>query len=165
MSLSEKAQTERAEEMIRRSGLPAEERRKLDREDNEKNHQEKVQRAAKVADMVKDRAKLVAAIQNDVTALATKLGKLTDQDLILYNHLFDPDCLFNDSPISQFNTYHWLKEFMIKKDMDFIGYILDGKFSAKPFTERMEDAARWALKFTKVKEKEKTGVGAIIGAP
>lgn len=116
----------------------------------------------KIENMVKDRAKLCSSIQNDITSLALKLKKLNDNDLELYQMLHGPDCLFGDSPLSPARTTHWAKEFMIKKDMDFIGFVLDGKPSIMTFIERMEDASGWALRFTKETPKTKTGLDAIL---
>lgn len=116
----------------------------------------------KIEEKIKDRTKLCAAIQNDITSLASKLGKLSESDLALYQMLHGPDALFGDSPLSPLKTASWAKEFMIKKDMDFIGFVLDGKPSIKTFNERMEEASGWALRFTKEKPKTKTGIDAIL---
>ncbi len=115
-----------------------------------------------IEDKIKERTRLCAAIQNDIVSLSTKIASLSAKDLDLYLMLQGPDCLFNDSPISPFKTAHWIKEFMIKRDMDFIGAVLDGKFQVRPFIERMEDASAWCMRFTKEKPKPKTGLEAIM---
>jgi hypothetical protein len=151
-------------EIARRMTLKPHERLKLDREDQEKTWKKRVAQAEKVEARIKDRAKLASSIQNDITALATKLAKFTEQDVETYEMLLDPDCLFNDSPMGALKTYHWASEFMVKKDMDGIVkmYIPDGKPSIKPFVERMEEASNWAMRFVKPTAQPKRGLDAII---
>ena len=117
---------------------------------------------AEIEKRVHNRAKQAALIQSDVTALALRLKAFADENLEIYNLLNDPDCLFNDSPLSHFNTYRWLKDWMIKKDMDFIGHALDGKASLKPFSDKMIEGHGWIMRFAKKKEKPKTGIEAIV---
>lgn len=116
----------------------------------------------KMPERMSYREKLCATIQNDVTALAMKINKLAEHDLETFSMLNEPDALFNDCPISPFKTHHHLRMWMIKKDMDFIGYALDGKVSIKPFLEMAQEASKWVLRFSKEKKPVKKGVDAII---
>lgn len=160
---TEKEISEHEKEISRRRELPPLERAKLDKEDQKKLHARRTELAGKVEGRIKERTKLAASIQNDITALALKLKKFTEQDIETYQMLWEPDALFSDCPISHGNTYRWAKEFMVKKDMDFIGvYVPDGKPSIKNFGERMEESSAWALRFTKEKELPKQGLDAII---
>lgn len=115
-----------------------------------------------VDERMKYRENLCSSIQNDITALSMKLNKLTDHDLETYQMLVSPDCLFNDCPISPFFTYHHFKQFMIKKDMDFIGHALDGKVVIKTFTEMASEASKWVKRFATEKKVTKKGIQAII---
>lgn len=123
---------------------------------------DKMKLEAKILARVKERDKLAAEIQSDIEALAGKINKFCDRDLKTYEMLSGPDCLYGDSPISKTWTCEWVKQYMIKNDMDFIGLFFDGKINIKPLSERIGDASRWILRFTKEIEKKKTGIQAIL---
>lgn len=154
--------TEHQKELERRRSLPLAERAELNKQDSELKHKAQMARAAKVEAKVKERDKICLAIQNEVTSISMKFNKLKEMNLDIYESLIGPDCLFNDSPISDYFTIHWLKEFMIKKGFDFIGYVPDGVISVRDFTEKMAEAGKWAIKFTKDAGIEKTGIEAIL---
>lgn len=116
----------------------------------------------KIEKRMKERDRIVAEIQGIVDAFAPAIKKLTDHDLKTYSMLNKPDALYSDCPLSSLQTYRWLKEHMIKRDMDFIGFALDGKPSLKTFVERCSDAGKWAMRFTKEPEEVKTGIDAIL---
>lgn len=110
-----------------------------------------------------DREKLASNIQEKIAELAKELKKLEEHDLETYKALTNPDCLFNDSPISPFKTYRYVKEWMMKQNMDFIGLFLpDGKTAIKSFVDQAKDTSKWILRFAKEKEKPKTGIDAIL---
>lgn len=109
------------------------------------------------------REKLSSAIQNDITATSVKIKKLFALDLEIYGKLPSADSLFNDSPISHFKTAHQVKQFMIKRDMDFIGYSLDGKQSIKDFLEYAKEITGWIMRCAIEKPKVKKGIDAITG--
>lgn len=116
----------------------------------------------KIALRIKAREKIAAEMQAAVDVLAEKTKELFAHDLKTYQMLHNPDSLFNDSPISHFKTAHFLKNYMIKKDMDFLGYVLDGKPSVQPFLEFAHDQAKWINRFTKEPAPAKTGIEKII---
>lgn len=118
--------------------------------------------ASKIEKRIKERERLVNEIQAAIDILAPAIKKLVDSDLKTYSMLSKPDCLWSDSPISNFNTYKWIKEHMIKRDMDFIGFALDGKPSLKTFGERSKELVGWVMRFSNEPEKEKTGIDAIL---
>lgn len=105
---------------------------------------------------------LALEIEKDIEVLAAKCKKFAKNDLDIYKALVKPDTLFNDSPISPFWTYHWIKQHMIKSDMDFIGVSLDGKHTIKPFSLMAIEASKWILRFAKEAEVEKKGIEAIL---
>lgn len=123
---------------------------------------DKIKLAAKVETRVKERDKLSLVIQSEIDSLAEKIGKLIDHDLKTYSMLTNPDCLYYDSPVSRAFTYEWIKQYMIKKDLDFVGHFFDGKVNILSFSERMTDASKWMMRFTKEPEKQKTGIEAIL---
>lgn len=122
----------------------------------------KMKLSAKIEERVKERDKLAFAIETDINCLALKINKFIDHDLATYEMLNSPDSLYHDSPISRAFTYEWIKQYMIKKDLDFIGYVLDGKATIKNFVERATEASGWVMRFTKPLELKKTGIEAIL---
>lgn len=124
--------------------------------------EEKMKLEAKILARAKERDKLAAEIQADIDALASKIEKLCDRDVKTYEMLTKPDCLYGDSPVSKAWTSEWIKQYMIKRDLDFIGHFFDGKINIKPLTERIGDASKWMMRFTKEPEKQKTGIQAIL---
>lgn len=111
----------------------------------------------------KYRNSLASQIQVLVDKLSDKLGEMTEHDIQTYHMLQGPDCLYGDSPVGKPFTYEYLKQYMIKKDLDFVGYFLDGKINIKDFTERMKDATAWMARFTKPIQQKKSGIDAILG--
>jgi hypothetical protein len=134
----------------------------LRKEQLKAQHLKKLEEAAKVPGLLKKRDALCAEIQKDIESFAAKMKKLLDQDVQLFNKLLDPDCNYMDSPLAGPWTVHWMKQYMIKCDMDFIGFPLDGKPAIAPFVEKTLEASKWAMKWTKAKEQEKTGIEAIL---
>ncbi len=123
---------------------------------------EEIKLSAKIERRVKERDKLALTIQADIDKLAEDVSKLIDHDLKTYGLLSKPDTLYYDSPISRAFTFEWIKQHMIKKDMDFIGFHLDGKASIMPFMDRTTEASRWIMRFCKEVEPEKKGLEAIL---
>jgi hypothetical protein len=119
------------------------------------------EQVAQIEKRLAARENLAVSIQNDVAALAARLKKFEAESLSLYGLLNDPDCLYGDSPLSHLNTYRWLKEWMIKSDMDFIGIAFDGKVALRPFSENVIEGHGWVMRWAKKKEKPKTGIDAI----
>lgn len=117
---------------------------------------------SKVEERLKNRENMCFAIQNAIIGLSKNLKILADADIETYQMLIEPDVLFNDSPIAPLKTVHWLTQFMIKKDMDFIGYALDGKHVIPNFHDMAKEASGWVLRFAKEKPKPKKGADAII---
>lgn len=127
----------------------------------------KKEKAPATEDQIKQRVKarnsLSAEIQTLVDELALKTSTLIEHDLDTYSMLHGPDALYGDCPLGKPFIWSYLKQYMIKKDMDFVGYHLDGKFYIQEFRDRMVEASNWALRFTKPLAKQKTGINAIIG--
>ena len=115
-----------------------------------------------IEEKVLARQKLVQSIQNDIKALSTKIKKLQDENLEIYKMLVKPDSLFNDCPLSPFFTAHHIKQFMIKCDMDFIGYCIDGKHSIKDLTDLAKELVGWVYRFSEEPKPEKKGIDAIV---
>lgn len=115
-----------------------------------------------VESSLKKRMVLVKQIEASIDVLAKQVNALTEHDLSLYQLLYKPDSLYNDCPISKLITYHHIKNHMIKRDMDFIGYILDGKHSVKTFAEISSEIPKWANRFAYSPMKEKIGIEAIL---
>lgn len=110
----------------------------------------------------KARENMCLAIQNDIIGLSKKLKKLVDADLELYDTLIGPDAIFDDCPIGASYTYHFIRQYMIKQDFDFIGASFDGKHTIKDLFDQAKETSRWILRFTKEKELPKTGIEAIV---
>ncbi len=111
---------------------------------------------------MKERLELAKEIEDDMGAVAWKLAKLTEHDLKTYGLLNKPDALFNDSPISPLTTYNWAKRQMIKLNMDFIGYVVEGKASIKSFSDQAAEVPNWVMRFAKEPEHVKTGIENIL---
>ncbi len=122
----------------------------------------KMSNAAKIEKRVKERGNLCKTIQDEIGILAENINKLIDHDLKTYSMLSNPDCLYMDSPIGRAFTFEWIKQYMIKMDLDFIGYFLDGKVNIKPFVDRANESSGWIMRFTKEPEAPKTGIDAIL---
>lgn len=163
MKETKKQVDDRSKEIKRRSSLPEEERRTLAKEDEKELLQKKIAQAEKIDGRLKDRDKQSVVVQAAIDVLAEEINKLIEQDLITYEMLLNPDCLYHDSPLSRAFMYEWIKQYMLKKDMDFIGGVyLDGKVNIKDFADRSQEASKWALRFTKQVAPEKTGLEAIL---
>lgn len=116
----------------------------------------------KIKRRLSEREKIVRDIEKIVDLFAPAIKSLTEHDLKTYSMLSKPDALYSDCPLSSLHTYRWLKEHMIKRDMDFIGFALDGKPSLKTFSDRCSQANGWVMRFAEEPEQVKTGIDAIL---
>jgi len=121
-----------------------------------------VDKQIKIDELIKIREKLTMELQATVDLLSERYKRLVDLDLDLYSTLINPDCLYGDSPLGRGFTNEWLKQYMIKKDLDFVGYFLDGKINIKTFVQRASESSKWAMRFAHEGKPEKTGLQAII---
>lgn len=121
------------------------------------------QRVEALGQRLKYRNSLSTEVQGAMDKMAQKLNELIEHDLETYGLLFNPDALYGDSPLGKPFIWSYAKQYLIKKDLDFVGYHLDGKFSIVPFKDRMTEATKWAERFTKPIAPKKTGIDAIIG--
>lgn len=102
-------------------------------------------------------------IKKSIDDLSTHIHRLTDEDVKTYQMLQEPDSLLNDCPLSPFFVYHFIQQYMMKKDMDFIGaYVPDGKVNVKDFFKAAIEGHPWVMRFAKMKPKKKTGIEAIV---
>lgn len=161
--MTQKEVADHEKELKRRATLPAGDRAKLGKEDNEKALKKKLEAASLVDPRLKKQEKAALEIQDLIDALASRITAFTEENLKIYQMLFNPDVLFNDSPLSQFIINSHLRRYMIKRDMDFIGYVLDGKHTVQPFAEMVAESSKWAIRFTTPPQPKKTGIDSIIG--
>lgn len=108
-----------------------------------------------------ERERLFCEMQKLIDELTDKYHALLDHDLKTYHQLQKPDCLYGDSPISRSFTTEWMRQYFVKKDVNW-GYVLDGKESIRSFVDRCREASKWALRFTKPAPPEKKGLDAIL---
>lgn len=120
------------------------------------------QRVEAIDQRIKYRNSLSGEVQSAVDKMAKKLNELIDHDLETYGLLFNPDALYGDSPLGKPFIWGFIKQHMIKRDLDFVGYHLDGKYSIVEFKERMLEASNWAKRFTKPVPGKKSGIDAIL---
>lgn len=123
---------------------------------------EKKQEPAPIEQRLKYRNSLAAEVQVAMDKLAAKLNELTDHDVETYEMLHSPDSLYGDSPLGRAFTWQWAKQYLIKNDLDFVGYHLDGKMSIREFKEHAIEASNWAARFIKPAPAKKSGIDAIL---
>lgn len=111
---------------------------------------------------LKAREELAVTIQKEIDSMTTNINKFIHEDLETYKMLYKPDALFNDCPLSQFMTHHWIKEYMKKVGLPFAGVALDGVGVIPTFASKAKDARLWVLRFAKEPEVEVTGIDAIL---
>lgn len=133
---------------------------KAGREATIKEHNKKCEALKKLPEKVKARELHCKTIEAQITSLAANVKLLDELSLEIYQTVMDPDCLYYDSPISPSKTYRYIKEFMIKKDMDFMGILENGKESAKSFYVRAQEVSGWIMRFSKPKPLPKFGIEA-----
>lgn len=117
---------------------------------------------ATIEKRLKEREKMVSELQSIVDLFAENISKLTDHDLKTYQMLHKPDCLYSDSPLSSMKLYHHVQQYMIKKDLDYFGFALDGKPALKTLMEVDKEMRPWVLRYTTKPEPEKKGIEAIL---
>ncbi len=117
---------------------------------------------APIEQRLKYRNSLASQVQVAIDKLAEKLNELTEHDVQTYEMLHSPDSLYGDSPLGRAFTWEWVKQYMIKNNLDFVGYHLDGKVTIKEFTTHATEASNWAARFTKPSPAKKSGIDAIL---
>lgn len=111
---------------------------------------------------LKAREELAVTIQKNIDEMTVNINKFIHEDLETFKMLHKPDCLFYDSPLSQFITHHWITEYMKKVGLPFAGVALDGVAAIPTFVSKAKEARLWALRFAKEPEVEATGIDAIL---
>lgn len=123
---------------------------------------EKKQDPGLIEQRLKYRNSLAVEVQVAIDKFSAKLNELTAHDVETYEMLHSPDCLYGDSPLGRAFTWQWAKQYLIKNDLDFVGYHLDGKVSIREFKEHAIEASSWAARFTKPAPGKKSGIDAIL---
>lgn len=112
---------------------------------------------------MKDRTVKCKSISAKIHALCTEIKTLTEHDMDTYKMLTKPDCLYNDCPISHFQTFRYVKEQLTKEGLELIGGpAYDGPAALRTISERAEEIPNWVLRFSNEKKQEPKGIAAII---